>query len=67
MNCDRAGLTACVVKSLPNARDYAYKNRGNLLREKSERDMDDSEEDRWLVFFHWVIHINCTIYIIFSD
>jgi hypothetical protein len=33
MNCARAFLSACVVKGLPNARDYAYKNREILLEE----------------------------------
>jgi hypothetical protein len=36
MNCARADLSACVVKGLPNARDYAYKNREMLMEEKRQ-------------------------------
>jgi hypothetical protein len=39
MNYARAMLTACVVKGLPNARDYAYKKKELLLEEKGR--------DRW--------------------
>jgi hypothetical protein len=45
MNCARAMLTACVVKGLPNARDYAYKNRQMLMKEERQKEMADPEED----------------------
>jgi hypothetical protein len=47
MNCARAGLTACVVKGLPNARDYAYKNRDMFLEEKRRRERANPEENNY--------------------
>jgi hypothetical protein len=37
MNCVRMWPSACVVKGLPNASDYVYKNRVKLLEEKRHR------------------------------
>jgi hypothetical protein len=45
MHCARVILTACVVKGLPNWRDYAYKNSEMLLEEKGQRQMADTEQD----------------------
>jgi hypothetical protein len=39
MNSARSNLTACVVKGLPNARDYAYKNMKELMGQKRQREM----------------------------
>ncbi|XP_021937484.1 kelch-like protein 10 [Zootermopsis nevadensis] len=34
MNVRRSFLSTCVIKNLPNARDYAYKHRDKLMEEK---------------------------------
>jgi hypothetical protein len=47
MDCARYHLSACVVKGLPNARDYAYKNREMLLEEKRQRQMAMEMERNW--------------------
>jgi hypothetical protein len=39
MKCCKQGLSACVVKGLPNARDYVYKSREMLQEEKRQRMM----------------------------
>jgi hypothetical protein len=39
MNYVRGMLSACVVKDVPNARDYAYKTGEMLLEEKRQREM----------------------------
>lgn len=33
MNIYRSALSACIVKDLPNARDYVYKHRERLLED----------------------------------
>jgi hypothetical protein len=38
MDCPRTMLSACVVKGLPNVRDYVYKNREMLVKEKRQTD-----------------------------
>jgi hypothetical protein len=44
MNSARETLSACVVKGLPSARDYAYKDGEMLLEKKRQREMADTEQ-----------------------
>ncbi|KDR20175.1 Kelch-like protein 10 [Zootermopsis nevadensis] len=37
MNTHRTELSACVVKGLPNAKDYIYKHRDMLLEEERQK------------------------------
>ncbi|XP_021940178.1 kelch-like protein 10 [Zootermopsis nevadensis] len=39
MNVRRSFLSTCVIKNLPNARDYAYKHRDKLMEEKCKKKM----------------------------
>ncbi|KDR13496.1 Kelch-like protein 10 [Zootermopsis nevadensis] len=40
MNVHRNHLSTCVIKNLPNARDYAYKHRDKLMKMKSKTFLD---------------------------
>lgn len=37
MNQNRSGLSACVIESLPNVRDYIHKHRERLMEEKRQK------------------------------
>lgn len=46
MNTCRTGLSACVVKGLPNVGDYIYKHRDLLMEEDRQRLLKELEK-KW--------------------